>query len=574
MKNKVFNQNISLLRFIFCSAVLLYHLNILKGGYLAVCSFFVLSGYFSTLSLNKNKSLVSYYIKRIKKIYLPLVIVVASTITILGLLNLNIFNFKSEITSILLGYNNYFQINANIDYFAKSINSPFIHLWYIAILLQIELVFPLIYTSLKKISNRINKYIPFIFMFILSLISTIYFFYTSKNSNITITYYDTISRLFSFLLGSTLAIYRTDINAIPKHKFRKLPIGIRFIIYLILQIILFIAISSSSKLFALSMIATTIITLKLIELSTILFNKNIVVKSKIIKFISDISYEVYLVQYPIIYLFSLTKITNALIILLTVILTILISYIIHISLKKKNILLKLVFILLIIYSGYKFIKMTNTKKEINELKDKLSDNQEIMKKKQEEYKNKQKEEIIEEKKEKVINEEEVMNYVTNLKVVGIGDSIMLNTIDTLYEEFPNGYFDALKNRTICAGYDVLKGIKDSGITWDILVFNLGTNGEPNRECKENLRSLAEGKEIFWLTTTNPDVPETNPDLINYANEFDNIHILDWPTEANNHPEYLYSDNTHLKPEATKPYVDFIKNGIYNFYLKNPNKINS
>ena len=574
MKNKVFNPNISLLRFIFCSAVLLYHLNILKGGYLAVCSFFVLSGYFSTLSLNKNKSLVSYYIKRIKKIYLPLVIVVASTITILGLLNLNIFNFKSEITSILLGYNNYFQINANIDYFAKSINSPFIHLWYIAILLQIELVFPLIYTSLKKISNRINKYIPFIFMFILSLISTIYFFYTSKNSNITITYYDTISRLFSFLLGSTLAIYRTDINAIPKHKFRKLPIGIRFIIYLILQIILFIAISSSSKLFALSMIATTIITLKLIELSTILFNKNIVVKSKIIKFISDISYEVYLVQYPIIYLFSLTKITNALIILLTVILTILISYIIHISLKKKNILLKLVFILLIIYSGYKFITMTNTKKEINELKDKLSDNQEIMKKKQEEYKNKQKEEIIEEKKEKVINEEEVMNYVTNLKVVGIGDSIMLNTIDTLYEEFPNGYFDALKNRTICAGYDVLKGIKDSGITWDILVFNLGTNGEPNRECKENLRSLAEGKEIFWLTTTNPDVPETNPDLINYANEFDNIHILDWPTEANNHPEYLYSDNTHLKPEATKPYVDFIKNGIYNFYLKNPNKINS
>ena len=154
MKNKVFNQNISLLRFIFCSAVLLYHLNILKGGYLAVCSFFTLAGYFSTLSLNKNISLVSYYIKRFKKIYLPLIIVVVSTITTLGLLNINIFNFKSEITSILLGYNNYFQINANIDYFAKSINSPFIHLWYIAILLQIELIFPIIFTLIKKIGNK------------------------------------------------------------------------------------------------------------------------------------------------------------------------------------------------------------------------------------------------------------------------------------------------------------------------------------------------------------------------------------------------------------------------------------
>ena len=121
------------------------------------------------------------------------------------------------------------------------------------------------------------------------------------------------------------------------------------------------------------------------------------------------------------------------------------------------------FILLIIFSRYKYITMTDTKKEINELKDKLSDNQEIMKKKQEEYKKKvqeKKEEIIkEEKKEKVISEEEVMNYVTNLKVVGIGDSIMLNTIDTLYEAFPNGYFDALKNRTICDGCATKDGKK-------------------------------------------------------------------------------------------------------------------
>ena len=571
MKNKSYNLNIALLRCIFCIVVLLYHTNILKGGYLAVCSFFALTGYFSVISIYKNKSIIAYYVKRVKKIYLPLLIVVALSIISINLLHINKFNFKPEITSVLLGYNNYFQINANMDYFAKNINSPFIHLWYIAILMQLELVFPIIFTILKKIEAKVSKYFPFIIMFILSIISTLYFYKVYKDGNITITYYDTFARAFSYILGSTLAIYHVTIGKILPLRFKKPLLNTIFFTYLIAIITMFIAIPSTSKYFALAMIISTLITLRLIEYGVILFKKNVNISNKVIKFISDISYEVYLVQYPVIYLFSLTKLPHILTIPIIISITLIISYIIHLTFKKRKIHLKIVFILLTIYAGYLYITMKDNTKEINDLKDTLETNQELMKKKQEEYKKKsqekqEKEEIKQEKK-KVVNEEEIMNYVTNLKVVGIGDSIMLNTVDTFYEVFPNGYFDALKNRTICAGYDVLKGIKDSGITWDVLVFNLGTNGEPNRRCKENLRNLAGGKDIFWLTTTNPDVPETNPDLIDYANEFENIHILDWPTEANNHPEYLYSDNTHLRPEATRPYVEFVKNGIYNYYLE-------
>ena len=567
---KSYNLNIALLRCIFCIVVLLYHTNILKGGYLAVCSFFALTGYFSVISIYKNKSIISYYIKRVKKIYLPLLIVVALSIISINLLNINKFNFKPEITSVLLGYNNYFQINANMDYFAKNINSPFIHLWYIAILMQLELVFPIIFTILKKIEAKVSKYLPFIIMFILSIISTLYFYKVYKDGNITITYYDTFARAFSYILGSTLAIYHVTIGKILPLRFKKTLLVTIFFTYLIALITLFITIPSTSKYFAISMIISTLITLRLIEYGVVLFKKNVNISNKLIKFISDISYEVYLVQYPVIYLFSLTKLPHILTIPLIIVLTLIISYIIHLAFKKRKIFLKIVFIMLTIYAGYLYITMKDNTKEINDLKDTLETNQELMKKKQEEYKKKakeKKEKEVEQEKKKVVNEEEIMNYVTNLKVVGIGDSIMLNTVDTFYEVFPNGYFDALKNRTICAGYDVLKGIQDSGITWDVLVFNLGTNGEPNRRCKDNLRELAGGKDIFWLTTTNPDVPETNPDLIDYANEFENIHILDWPTEANNHPEYLYSDNTHLRPEATRPYVEFVKNGIYNYYLE-------
>ena len=436
---------------------------------------------------------------------------------------------------------------------------------------MLSLVYNNLDVTFSAVSAKVSKYLPFIIMFILSIISTLYFYKVYKDGNITITYYDTFARAFSYILGSTLAIYHVTIGRILPLRFKKPLLITIFFTYLIALITLFITIPSTSKYFAISMIISTLITLRLIEYGVVLFKKNVNISNKAIKFISDISYEVYLVQYPVIYLFSLTKLPHILTIPLIIVLTLIISYIIHLAFKKRQIFLKIVFIMLTIYAGYLYITMKDNTKEINDLKDTLKTNQELMKKKQEEYKKKaqekQEEKEVEQEKKKVVNEEEIMNYVTNLKVVGIGDSIMLNTVDTFYEVLPNGYFDALKNRTICAGYDVLKGIQDSGITWDVLVFNLGTNGEPNRRCKDNLRELAGGKDIFWLTTTNPDVPETNPDLIDYANEFENVHILDWPTEANNHPEYLYSDNTHLRPEATRPYVEFVKNGIYNYYLE-------
>lgn len=45
---------LDIFRAILCLAVLLYHLGLLKGGYLAVCCFFVLSGYLTTRSLLKK----------------------------------------------------------------------------------------------------------------------------------------------------------------------------------------------------------------------------------------------------------------------------------------------------------------------------------------------------------------------------------------------------------------------------------------------------------------------------------------------------------------------------------------
>jgi len=53
MRSKVY-KDINFMRLFACTSVLLYHLNILKGGYLAVCIFLVLSGYLSCISAFKK----------------------------------------------------------------------------------------------------------------------------------------------------------------------------------------------------------------------------------------------------------------------------------------------------------------------------------------------------------------------------------------------------------------------------------------------------------------------------------------------------------------------------------------
>ena len=108
--------------------VLLYHLKLINGGFLGVCTFFTLSGYLSCLSAlnNNNFSILNYYKNRIKKIYIPLLIVISLTIIFSKyVFCVNWLNLKQETFSAVFGFNNFWQLNINVNYFTKNINSPF-----------------------------------------------------------------------------------------------------------------------------------------------------------------------------------------------------------------------------------------------------------------------------------------------------------------------------------------------------------------------------------------------------------------------------------------------------------------
>ena len=110
--NKHFKY-IDILRIFSCIMIFLYHLNMLKGGFLAVSIFFVISGYLSTIKLFKKEkiSFKEFYLNKLFRLYLPMLIVVFVSIGVIKLfLDVNWFNLKPEVTSIILGYDNFWQV--------------------------------------------------------------------------------------------------------------------------------------------------------------------------------------------------------------------------------------------------------------------------------------------------------------------------------------------------------------------------------------------------------------------------------------------------------------------------------
>lgn len=266
---KKFYKNIHVIRLLACWAILLYHLHIIKGGFLAVCVFFVLSGYLSCLSAFKkeNFSLKSYYLNRLYKIYFQLLLVVFITIAIVALFsNITWINLKPETTSVLFGYNNFWQLQANLDYFTRHISLPFIHFWYISILLQFDLIFPFFFLLLRKIGTKFHKVIPCILTFLCATIGTIYFGIMNQEQNIMITYYHTLTRIFSLLFGVSLGFIHFYYGSLIPKPFKEKIVS-RFLLYfyLLLLICFFIFVDSNSIYYASSMILVTFITCRFLD---------------------------------------------------------------------------------------------------------------------------------------------------------------------------------------------------------------------------------------------------------------------------------------------------------------------
>ena len=571
-KSMKYLKYLDILRIIACISVLLFHLGLIKGGYLAVCLFFTISAYLSTVKNFRNEhfNIFKYYINKFINIYLPVVFVLLITVFVSKFFSeIAWLNLKLEVKSVLLNYNNYWQISTNVDYFTKSINSPLTHLWYISMFIQYEAIFPFIFLLFRGIGKKISKGLSVILLTLISIGLTVLFVYLTIEKGIMISYYDSLARLYSYMYGITLGFIHCFLG-IPIFKVfrKKLLLGFMYLLLVGVLITMFIIVSSASNYYMIGMVLTSIITLRLIDYSVIINNKFM---ENIVQLIASISYEIYLIQYPVIYYVVASKLPHITITIITisVVLSIILNFVF--SRHLKNIFLKIIRIILLLgiivlsaLGARIFILESDNVEEMKQLEELLQQNEALVTNMSSEQMMKQQ---VEEDEWNAtldsLNAEEgsLEEYVSNMRITGIGDSVMLGAVNGLYKRFPNGYFDGKVSRTDCDAISLINSIDSRGKLYDIVIFNLGTNGSCTKNIPKIIDRLSD-KKIYWLTVVNDyQVPNVAKRIYEFPNLYSNVSLIDWKNISAGHTEYFYKDGIHLTSSGIKGYVDAIFNKL-------------
>jgi peptidoglycan/LPS O-acetylase OafA/YrhL len=204
------------LRAIAVMGVILYHLfpAIIPGGFLGVPLFFVISGYLITDLLifeyrqNGQINIGSFYCRRIKRLYPALVTTLMLTATYITLFAPNLMHgLRGAFWSNIIYIYNWWEIGHGQSYFDRfKGESPFTHLWSLSIEGQYYLIWPLIVlASLKFAKNRARRILVFWGMIGASAFSAASMRLLYNPDNISRVYYGSDTRMFSILLGASLA---------------------------------------------------------------------------------------------------------------------------------------------------------------------------------------------------------------------------------------------------------------------------------------------------------------------------------------------------------------------------------
>lgn len=132
-------------------------------GYIGVDIIFIISGYINYLCSENIHSFMTFYAKRISRIY-PLQIACMFLI-FLSLKKIKVAIFDSEINNILsslLGFSNYHFCYVSLDYFQIT-NTPSsaLHFWSLSLESQFYLLFPFLLFLTKSIKTFVGSYVIF-----------------------------------------------------------------------------------------------------------------------------------------------------------------------------------------------------------------------------------------------------------------------------------------------------------------------------------------------------------------------------------------------------------------------------
>ena len=605
-KKTKYLPSIDSLRAIAVIAVIIYHIdaNYLPGGFLGVDLFFVLSGYLiSSLIIKEYKStgtvnLYNFYVRRARRL-LPAVYFMITVVLII----ITLFNgvlLKKSYLDALFGYiysSNWWYIFHKLDYFDSfGSQSPFKHLWSLAIEEQFYMFFPLIFLifNRKSKSNNSNSKLNKNFIYVvlsLILVSLIAHILLFDINNINRIYFGTDTRAFSLLVGVVGAIlYPMDRLSERTTKKDNMIYSIVSLVSILVLIGIMINTSEyNTWLYRGGFLLVAIIGLIIIISS----GRQYTFMSKLLSFkplvfIGKISYSLYLWHFPI--LVVTTPVSeignpNLFYVTLRIVLIFLVAtgsymfvetpirklgFVNYINLlfkrimKFKNNTKKIIFasiaLVAVVFTMGVFGKSVPylstafvTEMSNNKESQFISNNNENNTNNSSEYKD-------DNNNNQEGNKSEDKKYSSLLV---IGDSLTVDIGEKIKEKYPGAIIDGKISRQLTAATALADQYANYNNENTAVIFQLGTNGFFTESQVEELVKKFDKADIYFV---NVKVPRTwektvNKELDALKERHSDITIIDWYSIANNNQNYFEPDKVHLNSEGVETMVSLIEKSL-------------
>lgn len=286
-----------------------YHMapRMVPGGFLGVNLFFVLSGYLIAVTSRRAQAhsgfcVGNFYWKRIVRIYPALILAVCATLFAARFLAPDVLRgVRCEVLSIFSAGNNWWQIARNASYFTRITGtSPFTHLWSLAIEMQFYLIWPVLFLGYTALYQRkrwgAGLFVLMIFFSVMAMLVKL-----RPEGDPSRLYYGTDTRIFALLIGGLLGLRPKR----PRNRQREhclMPAAGFLLLLTGFLLLYFFADGQSAMTYWLVFVPSSLIASGLIGLcadKSLPFGRWL--DCPPLAWLGKRSYELYLVQYPVIF---------------------------------------------------------------------------------------------------------------------------------------------------------------------------------------------------------------------------------------------------------------------------------
>ncbi|MGH1832113.1 acyltransferase family protein [Enterococcus gilvus] len=594
--------------------VILYHLMPaqMRGGYLGVPVFFVVSGYLITdLLIQEWKQtgkvdIKQFYYRRMKRLYPALVTMLIGASAYITLFQRNLLNnLRGNIISSLFYVNNWWQINHGMSYFDRfSGESPFTHIWSLAVETQNYIFWPIIFVLLMKfVKNKGKVFLGIVGAAIFSAILMAILYVHGQDP--TRVYYGTDTRLFSILLGGALAFIwpSTRLKARIPSQAKRILNGIGFGSLLLLILAFLFLRDDLSFVYYGGMFLVSLLSVLLVAITAhpgASWNRWLT--NPVFTWIGKRSYGIYLYQFPVMIFYEAKVNVANHTFLHTIMEVILILFVTELSYRyvekplrtfnyrKTFVSLKRSFgapiksrrkigfvfsslIALIAVVGMIIAPTNRVDANQEALQKQIEQNKQAANKTEGSSEQQDSSgtdqtqgstsssEIPTSLADKYSLSQREVTKAKNLKVTAFGDSVLLAGSKGLTEIFPKMVVDGEVGRQLKDSPPLLQALKDKGELHDTILLSLGTNGAFNSDdFAQIMNVLGEKHQVFVINTHVPTrrwQNDVNANLEAAAKTYKNVHLIDWYDFSNNHPDWFYDDQVHPNETGSIHYCHLI-----------------